>query len=129
VSGRWNWHPALLKPTWREAAIALIGTIGKNFACHSDSGLPSCANQFAAGQTIQDQTRVEIAHSARDSCGKFWILRRHVVEGTVGFDVMQSATAGPSKRCNRADLVEHEIVGFLRLNRHLASSEPRQVRQ
>lgn len=67
----------------RQLAVGLVGPVGEDFLRRAQADGAGSVDQGAAGQPVQHQVAVDIAHRLADRARQRRILGRHVVERAV----------------------------------------------
>ena len=110
-----------------ERAVGLVGAIGEHFGGDAQAGGAAGVQDLRAGQTEQNQRLVEGGHRARDRGGELRVADRHVEQRAVRLDVLDLHAFGGGDAGDRGDLIEHEVLGFLRRDVQLAAAEADEI--
>ena len=95
-----------------QAAVGLVGTVGKYLTGHPQPGGPACAQQLAARKPQQDHVLVHRGNALGNAGGQGFVLGGHVVQGAVGLHVLQGHPVGGAEGQQRAHLVLHIGLGL-----------------
>ena len=125
ASASWMTAPGCLPGD--ERAVRLVGAIGERLGGDAQPGGAARLQQLRTGQPEQNQRRIERGDGAGDRAGERGVPRGHVEERAVRLHVLQSDAFGGRHAGDRGDLIEHEILGFLRRHDHLAPAEAGEI--
>lgn len=95
-----------------QAAVGLVGTVGKHLTGHPQPGGPACAQQLAARKPQQDHVLVHRGNALGNAGGQGFVLGGHVVQGAVGLHVLQGHPVGGAEGQQRAHLILHIGLGL-----------------
>jgi hypothetical protein len=113
----------------RQPAVRLVRAVREDFARRTQACLLSGLDQLAAGQTEEDQIRIEFVNRFRNATGQGRVFRRHVVQCPVGLHMVHHAAFGLDDAIQGADLIQRDVVSLFARNIHFAPAEAFQILQ
>ncbi|KAG1438851.1 hypothetical protein G6F57_019664 [Rhizopus arrhizus] len=113
----------------RQRTIVLVGAVGEHLAggCKADG--TRRVDQLAARQSVQDQRGVHILDRLADGARQALVAGGHVVQRAVRLHMVQPRALRGRHAGQRADLVHHDVIRFVRRDLDDAAAHPRQVLQ
>src|SRR5437764_8805718 len=82
---------------------------------------------MTAGEPIEHELAIDVPHRTRDRVGKCRLSRRHVVQRAMWLDMPELRPGRAGKALEGADLINDEIVNFLRRHLHRPAAETDEI--